>query len=202
MTHTLPRPLAHVDLDHPVVAMWLHPRRTVRRLIDSDSGHAVNRLAALSGLASAAFLLLAGSERSLLAQQGAVFGILFLTAGAALGLATVYVGAAFFGWLGSLFGGQGWGNELRTALAWSLLPITAGFLLLIAPETLHVSGVVLAAVAALLWLWTTVLWVLSFAEVEELSVWRAVAAIILVPLAAALVLAPYLLTIWYPVPTY
>lgn len=194
----LPAPLA------PWRTMWLHPRLTIRAIVDSaDPTQSIYRLAALRGVKQAlseetlpaALFLHAyfGNTGEIFASIAAavIVGILF-------GLLGMKVSGAVTGAIGRALGGVATNDETRTALAWAGLPTIAGLPLALLFTILASLGkgelmvtptlTVGQTVFAVLNLWTVILTVAALAEVHRVSLVRAF-GILVIPVLVLLLLA-------------
>ena len=192
----------------PFFTMWTRPRRTMRAILETNPRRFVIPLAVLSGFGSA---LDRASGRSI--GDGntlPVWAIILLcvVAGALGGLLTVYGG----GWLlrlsGGWLGGGGSYVGVRSALAWSSVPLI--WSLLLWPPELALIGREMFTTATptldaypVLWLpfgllillevvigiWAFVVFLKALGEAHGFSAWRSLAA---AAIAAGLVLIPIL----------
>lgn len=177
--------------DKPWLKIWTAPRGTMRAIVDADPTRHVLFLAAVGGVSQS---LDQASGNSM----GDSWPIGLLVAGALLlgslgGILSLYIGGALFRWTGSLFGGRANSEQVRAALAWSLLPRIAALVLWVpylalygqemftsyAPRVVS-SPQPLLALSALdlaLGIWSLFLIVKTVAEVHRFSAWRALAAL-------------------------
>lgn len=120
----------------PLKTVWFHPRRTMRTFLAFNSSRGMFLIACLSGIAR----FLERSEENSLGEIHELSKILLLAAaiGPIVGLLGVYFGAALLRMSGRILGGQAASPELRTAVAWGGLPVTACILLWI-PKLLLVG---------------------------------------------------------------
>jgi hypothetical protein len=178
----------------PWLTMWIKPRQTIRRIIDSDPQHQVILLAILVGIAQ---VLGQSSSRNL--GDKLSLPIIFLVCGVAgpiVGIVLIYVVGALMHWIGSRFGGQASPAEVRAAYVWSSVPTIWSQILWIPQFALFGRDLFtsatprIAAVPFLVFvllgflgiqmaiaLWAFVLLVICLSEVHRFSVWRAFATI-------------------------
>jgi Yip1 domain len=187
------------DSISPFFSIWIEPRATIRRIVDSDPtrlvlalaaiGPAINSLisqwsAVISGTAHPSVLWPLWVAFSVAVQ--AVFGILFL-----------YIFGAVFRWSGSLLGGTATSVEVRAALAWSQVPaIVAEIILLFAmfagvPMPKMLPGRLplidpafykVLVVEGVLGIWGFIISLKCVGEVHRFSAWRAFVAILIPPI--------------------
>jgi hypothetical protein len=192
------------DSISPFFSIWIEPRATIRRLVDSDPtrnvlalaaiGPAINSLisqwsAVINGTTHPSVLWPLWVAFSVAIQ--AVFGILFL-----------YIFAAVFRWSGSLLGGIATSVDVRAALAWSQVPaIVAEIILLFAlfagvPMPKMLPGRLplidpafykVMVVEGVLGIWGFIVSLKCVGEVHRFSAWRAFAAILIPPIIVLVV---------------
>ena len=186
-----------VDSLKPFFSLWVAPRQTIRRLVDTDPTRYVIGLAMLSGalgrLEIAWFSAL--SQRtppSPLWPVGVAFRVVI---GAIVGVIGLYVGAWLVGIFCRILGGVSSAIEMRTALAWSRLPGITATIVSIAlvlfgavnpPEFKHSrlpvmtsSTIELMLVNAVLIGWGVAVQLNCIGEVNRFSAWRALGSIVL-----------------------
>ncbi len=196
-------------LQNPWVGMWMNPRETIRRIVDHDPTRHVMILGALAGGLALLNMALAASIGTPPVPLPAwvvpylpISAFLSPFVGGALGIAAVYVSGLLFTWAGRALGGVGTAREVRAAAAWSEVPqITFAIVML---GVLLVTGVGQAlfpslppadpnvaaraarqftpakGVAALISLWSLVVFLHALAEVHGFSSWHALGSFILV----------------------
>ena len=104
----------------PFAEIWLHPRRTVRRLVETDPEKWVILLACLAGVGAT---LDRASSRNLgerIDWQLIVFGACLL--GPLGGLLRLWLYSHLIRWTGTWIGGIPDRGPIRTAVAWSTVP--------------------------------------------------------------------------------
>lgn len=185
----------HATLN-PWRSMWLHPRLTVRHLINTNPRYAVLLLAIASGICN----VISESIDSDLASRfnlATILGLLLLT-GAVAGIIGLYVGGWLIGWTGSWIKGQASNEHIRTALAWSNVPtlwlllvwlimIAATGLEFFANQTPNLDASPLLALVMLagwiatvvLGIWSLVLLVAGIAEAQGFSIPKAIGNLLL-----------------------
>lgn len=185
--------LAHKS---PWQTMWFSPRITVRRLIDDDPPRSWFAVVFFAGL-SQAISSLDGRYDQLIAGPGAVIIV------AALNIVMlpfgVVVGSILVAFVGGKLGGKGDADDVRQAVAWSLVPIAASCVLWIplvaafgldifrpnppGPETvLQWMTFPLMLVIGVTALWSAVLSIPCVAEAMRISLLRAFAVFVILAL--------------------
>lgn len=180
----------------PLLSIWLKPRETIRRIVETNPTKYVIPLAMLAGIGQS---LDRASSRST-GDAIPIVAILALAsiAGSIGGLLMLYVGGAIYRWASGRLGGQASPEEIRAALAWSNVPIIAALPLTFLQAFLLGSGMVTSVTAA--WdsdpllarfilgssivelvaaIWTFVLLLQTLSEVQRFSVWRALVSMLL-----------------------
>ena len=112
---------------NPWFSMWVHPRRTIRQIVATNPDRLVLTLAAISGIVQG---LTNASNKS----QGehaslAMLLMVNLILGPVMGIIGLWVGASLLRWTGGWIGGQADSRRIRTAVAWSNVPMIWSLLL-------------------------------------------------------------------------
>ena len=105
---------------NPWLTMWLHPRATMRQILDTDPTRLVIALAMVGGALNAldrASIKGLGDELSV----PMIFAIA-IPVGMIAGVIALYLGGALIRWTGSWLGGQASTGQVRAALAWGRMP--------------------------------------------------------------------------------
>lgn len=183
----------------PWISMWLHPRQTIRQIIDTDPDRSVWRLAAVIGIGNA---LDRAAEKSS-GDHGSLGEILLpaLIFGPISGIIGLYIFGALLRWTGPWIGGHAVSRDIRAALAWaSVLSIWA--IILWVPQLLFFGKEVftsetpvmdaspaltalfrgISVVEFVVGVWAFVVFLKCLGEVQGFSAWRALGNILLVPL--------------------
>ncbi len=188
----------------PFFTIWTEPRATIRRIVDTDPKRNVIALAAicaaigaLSGQWSKAMNNSAG-----LSVLWPLWVVVIVAVEAAIGVVSLFIGAAVLRWSGGLLGGVADNIQMRAALAWSSVPgIAAAIILLIAvlmgipipqpsPGTItHIdpSFYKIMVAEGVLGIWGFFVGLKCIGEVHRFSAWRAFLAT-LIPAVIAVVL--------------
>ena len=195
----------------PWITIWVEPRQTIRRVVDSDPQHQVILLAILGGIIQ---VLNQSSSRNL--GDTLSLPIIFLVCGIAgpiVGIVLLYVVGALMHWIGSLFGGQASPVEVRAAFAWSSVPNIWSQILWIPQFALLGKDLFTSAtpkiaanpflalillgflgVQLIIAVWAFVVFLICLGEVHRFSTWKALATtlvsglVIFVPIFCILVL--------------
>ena len=187
------------DSISPFFSIWIEPRATIRRIVESDPTRNVLALAAIgpaiNSLISQWSAVINGTAHpSVLWPLWVAFSVAIQ---AALGILFLYIFAAVFRWSGSLLGGTATGVEVRAALAWSQVPaIVAEIILLFAlfagvPMPKMLPGRLplidpafykVMVVEGVLGIWGFIISLKCIGEVHRFSAWRAFLAILIPPI--------------------
>jgi hypothetical protein len=187
------------DSISPFFSIWIEPRATIRRLVDSDPTRNVLALAAIgpaiNSLISQWSAVINGTTHpSVLWPLWVAFSVAIQ---AAFGILFLYIFAAVFRWSGSLLGGIATSVDVRAALAWSQVPaIVAEIILLFAlfagvPMPKMLPGRLplidpafykVMVVEGILGIWGFIISLKCVGEVHRFSAWRAFAAILIPPI--------------------
>jgi hypothetical protein len=170
--------------------MWMHPRRTIRQIVDTDPDRHVLLLAAIAGIGTVldkASTKSTGDHLSLMAIL-----LLAVTVGPIGGVISLYIGGALLRWTGGWIGGRADARDIRSAIAWAgVLAIWA--MILWVPELLlfgkelftketpiiDASTVLttlfwlFAVIEVILGVWATVVFLKCLGEVQGFSAWKA-----------------------------
>lgn len=179
---------------NPWLSIWVRPRGTIRKIVDTNPERNVLLLAILSGIIRA----LDNATDEGFGDDLSLFTIMIivLIMGSLGGFITLYVGGAVFRWSGSLFGGVAPSEHVRAAIAWSSVPNVILLIIYIpiiiifgadwfstSPTFMERSelltvllagGLVFVSVALVLW--QAFLFVKCLAEVHQFSAWKSLGA--------------------------
>lgn len=185
------------DSFRPFFALWIAPRETIRRLVDTDPTRYVVGLAMLRGaLGRLAFAWFGAWSHSAPLSPLWPVGVAFKVVLAAIvGVIGLYLGAWLVGIFCRVLGGVASAVEMRAALAWSYLPgitaatVSIAVVLLGAvdppefkPGHLPVvtgSTIELVLLNGVLVGWGVVVQLKCIGEVNRFSAWHALCAILL-----------------------
>jgi hypothetical protein len=165
---------------HPLLAIWLHPRLTIRSIVDHAPSYGVIPLLLLSGFVSG-FMDRAPPEMDLPEALGRYTGGGLFKA--VLSLAVMYPLSGAIALAGRALGGKAPASQLRAAMAWGSLPMIPAYSMIAAslsaqavlPPLWGLVLVVPLLVAMLLGCWAEVLIVGALAEVQGFSYPRVLA---------------------------
>lgn len=173
--------------DDPLLAIWIRPRLTIRNILHIDPKRHVSLLTALAGISIALNLTLSIAEVDTSSIPVVVgFSVVMGYLGGSI---TFHICSAVLSGVGSLFGGIGTAEEVRSALAWSCIPKICCILLLVPKLALYSalkhsgSGVwmdfQLAGLSIIRFLevigvlWTLIIYLICLAETHEFSIMKA-----------------------------
>lgn len=187
---------------HPWFKIWIKPGETIREIINYDPHYLVIPITLIAGLGRALDRVMRRNMAD--SYDLPVVLLVIFIVGPIGGLVFNYIGGALFSWLGKKFGGRGSPEEVRTALAWPLIPwilvlVIDIFLLAIfgleqfssttpkfdAMSETGVTGLVLTGLYGIWWMeigvvvgfWILVLLVKCVAEAHQFSSWRSIATL-------------------------
>lgn len=192
---------------NPWFQVWIRPRATIQRVVETDRRWLMLSIAGLLGVASSISIILPGFYL-VLGWHGLLLGVPLVML---VGVYALFLSAALVGWTGRWIGGLATDANLRAALACAGIPMVWGLLVWIprtvwfdsrlvdepmlifqegAPEATWIWYVLLFDL--ILNAWATVLLVKTVAQVQGFSAWRALANLIL---AVMVVVSPLVLLI-------
>jgi len=173
---------------NPWLTMWSQPKATVRALVNSKPSFGVFYLAAVYVLQSFFFYfnwwsLGLKSEYYTLFLAGVVLSPI-------VGFVWLYYLGLVFRITGRLLHGEAECSHLRTAIAWSKIPYSINvlmwfILILMNPEQVFVqdgegpSSIFVNFIALILGIWSLVLLIQSISEVQQFSIGRSIANVVL-----------------------
>lgn len=105
---------------NPWFSIWLRPRATIQQIIDSDPRRLVLVLAAAGGIVEALNRASAKSMGDNLGIPAIFLGAIVL--GAISGILSLFIFGALIRWTGRWLGGTASHEQVRAAIAWSLVP--------------------------------------------------------------------------------
>ncbi len=181
---------------NPWISMWLAPRRTVRRLLDTDPNRHVILLACLGGIGEG---LARASARGLGDSYPLPVVIAIgIVGGVVGGLLSLYLWSILISWTGTWLKGRAAPREIRTVLAWASVPAVWALGLWI-PEiaifgeelfatemprvdessTLTLALIGFGIVETVVVVWTFVLLARSIAEAQGFGAWKGFANLLI-----------------------
>ena len=191
---------------NPWFSMWLHPRRTIRRIVETNPDRLVLFLAAVGGIVEALINASSDSKGENMSLQAIL--LTALIGGPLMGVIGLWLGGALLRWTGGWIGGQADSRRIRATLAWANVPLVWSLLLWI--PALLLFGAELFATATpildastmlsglymvfsfgigIVSIWAFVVFLHALGEVQGFSAWKALGNSILAGLA---VLVPLL----------
>ena len=200
---------------NPWFSMWVHPRHTIRQIVATNPDRLVLTLAAISGIVQG---LTNASNKS----QGehaslAMLLLVNLILGPVMGIIGLWVGAALLRWTGGWIGGQADSRRIRTAVAWSNVPMIWSLLLWvpalllfgaelftkatpIIDASLILSSLLLvfSIGTVVIGIWSSVVCLHALGEVQGFSAWKALLngllamLVVLIPILAIVGIAIWL----------
>lgn len=198
---------------NPWCSIWLRPKATIQKVVDSDPRRFVLVLAALGGFFET---LNRASGRSLGDSLDFWSVLLFaVVVGGLGGIASLYIAGALVAWTGSWIGGKAPPNHIRAASAWGFVPFLWVSLLWIpelllfgremfttdtprldSSDALIFAFIAMVAVQLVGGLWALVTYVKCVGQVQGFSAWKTLGNLIM---AALIFVIPVALLI-YAVP--
>ena len=191
---------------NPWFSMWLHPRRTIRRIVETNPDRLVLLLAAVGGIVEALINASSDSKGENMSLQAIL--LTSLIGGPLMGVIGLWLGGALLRWTGGWIGGQADSRRIRATLAWANVPLVWSLLLWI-PALLLFGAELFAAATPILdastmlsglymvfsfgigivSIWAFVVFLHALGEVQGFSAWKALGNSIL---AGLVVLVPLL----------
>lgn len=201
---------------NPWFTMWYRPRETVRKIIKYDPKYLVIVLAMVSGFSETldrASLKSMGDYASLIQIFAAA-----LIVGPIVGIASLYISSWLLRWTGKWIGGKASSEHIRTAAAWSTVPLVWALILWIpglalfggelftsatptidASLSLAILFILFGIIEGVIGIWTIIVFLKCLGEVQGFSAWKALLnsilsiLVILIPILIIIVLAIVLL---------
>jgi len=173
----------------PFVTLWLSPRQTIERIVATRPQHLVVVLAVLGAIA--------GFYGQLVGLSGSAppadlwFWLGLIVGGGIYAIVWLYLDGVILSWIGFALGGHASAPELRAALAWSGVPVIAGFIpLLVVGAMLGplAARIVASLIVVVFGVWSLVVFLLMLGRLQHFGFWRTITFYAL-NLAVPLVLA-------------
>ena len=177
------------DAASPFVTLWLRPRQTIERIVATRPRHLVIVLAVLGAIA--------GFYGQLVGLSGSAppadlwFWLGLIVVGGIYAIVWLYLDGVILSWIGFALGGHASAPELRAALAWSGVPVIAGFIpLLVVGAMLGplAARIVASLIVVVFGVWSLVVFLLMLGRLQHFGFWRTITFYVL-NLAVPLVLA-------------
>ncbi|MBI9049738.1 MAG: YIP1 family protein [Anaerolineaceae bacterium] len=176
----------------PYLSIWIHPRETIRHILETNPDNHVLLFAMILGVLKAFDVASDNYIGDTLPFLGTI--MLCIVSGMIIGPIRLYIYALLYHWVGTLFGGIGNQKEIRTAYVWSSMPTMFTLpiwilLLFIYGEELFMEyspnleshpllfllSLPLFVIIVILSIWSFILLILNLSEVQQFSIWRALA---------------------------
>ncbi|HPG39826.1 MAG TPA: Yip1 family protein [bacterium] len=196
----------------PWSTIWLRPKETIRRIVDTNPRYQVIFLAILGGIGQT--LANARGMGDMFSFGALIF--LCLLAGPMGGLLSLYISGFVMHWTSARLGGTATREQVRAVIAWSWAPIVYtlplwGVKYILFREELFTTGKtfiesqpalsflfeLFTAVDFVITIWYLMILFIGLAEVNRISVGRGIAAAVL---AFVLVGIPALLLVYFLAP--
>ena len=174
---------------NPWFSMWLHPRRTIRQIVETNPERLVLSLAAVGGGVEGLTNMASDSKGDDMSLRAILLATLIV--GPIMGIVGLWVGGFLLRWTGGWIGGQADARRIRATLAWANMPLIWSLLLwipallLFGRELFTAATPVLDASARLaglhlvfsvgigiVSLWSFVAFLHALGEVQGFSAWR------------------------------
>lgn len=175
--------------------IWVAPRATMRRILDTNPTRYVYWLAMVGGVAQALDQASARSFGDMV--SGPILALIILCMGILTGCFMLYVGSPVMRWTGSWMGSTATTTDVRAALAWSQVPLIAAMVFWIpelllwgmewftkvtprmdaAFETNAFEGMLLlgfGVVELVIGIWALIISIKCLAEAERFSAWKVI----------------------------
>lgn len=178
---------------NPWTSVWLHPRKTVRYVVDNKPGSFILMIAALAGIVH--FLDQAMSNDLGDSWNMGLILLVSLLAGPVFGLIGLFVASGIYYVISMMLGGSGTFTDTKNAYAVSSIILVVGGLIWIPDLLILGQGNFMSepdlSVGQVVWLLLSMLvnlavggWSLfvlgaAIAEVHQLSIWKAVFVVLL-----------------------
>lgn len=190
---------------NPWFTIWLEPRATMRRILDTDPKARIWFLGALGGISQVLHQASVNEEADQFAYDPIAVLVATAVIGVIYGVVSLWVMPYPVCWTGKWLGGSGKVSKVRSSLAWAQVPgiwSLALYVLLIVvagPEFLSKafqlsladggSRVALAAVSLIgfITIWQFFTTLKTLAQAQGFSAWRALANLVLTALLVAFV---------------
>ena len=174
---------------NPWFSMWLHPRRTIRQIVETNPERLVLSLAAVGGGVEGLTNMASDSKGDDMSLRAILLATLIV--GPIMGIVGLWVGGFLLRWTGGWIGGQADARRIRATLAWANVPLVWSLLLWIpaillfglelfteATPVLDASAqlaglhLVFSVGIGIISLWSFVAFLHALGEVQGFSAWR------------------------------
>lgn len=189
---------------NPWLSIWVHPRKTIRALVQYNTNYRMIALCAIYGFQ---YILQIIQYLSLGQGTSLIFITLFaLIFSIPVGYIVFNVLSAFYLWVGKLIKGKGSFKQIRAATYWSSVPMVATCVIWIILMVLHGNSLFVAGyetklvgtaaalsmgfgvVQLVLGIWGLIIMLHALGEVQGFSAWMALLNLVLAGLAIFILL--------------
>lgn len=175
---------------NPWFSVWTQPRDTIQQIVDENYEDMVLLLAVLPVLMQ--WLYYVGISILSNLPLSSISLAISITAGVVLSIVLLYVNGAVTRWTGLWFDGNASAENIRAAIAWSMVPAIAGLSLMLLGVAL--SGLTMhteaqsadwasrmtsfaqtgfALLQCVTMLWSVVIYINMLSQVQGFSIWKA-----------------------------
>jgi hypothetical protein len=193
----------------PWLSIWTHPRATIARIVSENPNRSLWLLAGIYGFCSLMNLFQSMALGSAMGPLGLL--ILAIIVAPFYGYVSFSIWSWFVSWVGKWFRGQGSFQTVRSAYAWSTVPILINiplWLLMVAlfghqlfmnfpdahllPSSQVLLLFIISIAKVVLAIWSLVIYLNALAEVQKYSVLKAILNVVV----AGVILAVIMFVIW------
>lgn len=166
------------------LSLWVKPRATIRRILETNPQFMVIPLALLYGFVAGitwiGFLWSRFPNRPEYHKTSVV--VILLIMGALFGLVSLYIGSALYRMVGGWLKGKGKFQEVKCAVAWSFYPFIVSAIFAILSYTFYQHPFISFAFSILnliFLIWAYVLFFHLLGEAHQFSAWRALGTVLI-----------------------
>lgn len=173
---------------NPWFSIWLHPRETIRQVVDTDPGRWLFPLVLSGGAAGGVMGGFLQAAEKIPQAPKAVLLLACAVVGMALALVGLLTSGWLYRWVGSWLGGQANGAQVRAVIAYREIPNLWLFTLWL-PAVLAAAaglvilagilGLLLAVGAVVVFFWDLVIMSRMLGEVHRFSGWKGFSTILI-----------------------
>lgn len=185
---------------NPWTNLWIHPKKTIRHLIDTAPQKNIRWLAFINGLLMGIPWLMTSWER--IGEKGGslrlLLSLVVLVLGGLLSLAYLYLGGWLFRLTGSWLSGKGSFNDVKCAIGWvnwpSIIAALFGIFSFLSFSNVWLQSA-FGLVNVILAVWTLIIFCNVVGEAHRFSAWKAALAALIGWVLVLVVLAIISLTV-------
>lgn len=169
---------------NPWLQIWVHPKKTMRLILDTNPRRIIIWLALIGGIVSTfAWISYIWATHPNLQDLNKTYPvIILLIGGSAAGLIHLYVAGWLYRLTGSWIGGHGSFTDVKCAVGWSSYPFilanSANILSLLSFSFMW-ARIFFGLLDALVALWGVIIFLNVLGEAHRFSAWRALLAVII-----------------------